>query len=140
MSGVVRAAGGIVFRRGVDRSLEVLLVHRPHYEDWTFPKGKALANESDEDCALREVEEETGLVCSLDLELATTSYVDSKGRPKFVRYWAMSPLQGAFTPHDEIDEVRWLEPGRRATGSPTIEISPSWTSWSATRRSTRRGA
>jgi 8-oxo-dGTP diphosphatase len=107
---VVRAAGGIVFRRAVPGTLEVLLVHRPRYDDWTFPKGKARPGESDEDCALREVEEETGLVCALGHELTTTSYVDSKGRPKTVHYWAMNPLQGTFIPHDEVDEIRWLDP------------------------------
>jgi 8-oxo-dGTP diphosphatase len=86
----------------------VLLVHRPKYDDWTFPKGKADEDESDEHCALREVEEETGLRCSLDRELRSSSYRDSKGRPKHVRYWLMRPEAGAFTPTDEIDEVAWL--------------------------------
>jgi len=57
---VVRAAGGLVVRDDT-----VLLVHRPKYDDWTFPKGKAEDGESDEDCALREVREETGLSCEL---------------------------------------------------------------------------
>jgi 8-oxo-dGTP pyrophosphatase MutT (NUDIX family) len=99
---LVRAAGGVVLR-----GERVLLVHRPRYDDWTFPKGKALDGESDEDCALREVEEETGLRCELGAELVTTRYVDSKGRPKQVRWWAMRPLSGAFTPTDEVDEIRW---------------------------------
>lgn len=85
-------------------------MHRPKYGDWTFPKGKALPDESDEACALREVEEETGLRCALGAELADTSYVDGQGRPKRVRYWAMRPLAGAFAPHDEVDEIRWLPP------------------------------
>jgi len=97
-----------VFRRNDGAGLEVLLVHRPKYDDWTFPKGKALPDESDEDCALREVEEETGLRCELVRELAGTSYTDSRGRPKVVRYWAMRPLTGEFSPHAEVDEARWL--------------------------------
>lgn len=104
----VRAAGGLVLRRNQDTGLEVLLVHRPKYDDWTFPKGKALPDESDENCALREVEEETGLSCELVAELSGTSYTDSHGRPKVVRYWSMRPLAGEFSPHAEVDEARWL--------------------------------
>src|SRR5262245_30749366 len=109
MSERVRAAGGIVVRRQAEGTLRVLLVHRPRYDDWSFPKGKALAGETDEDCALREVREETGLECALGVELTTTSYVDSRGRPKIVRYWAMTPLRGEFAPHDEVDEVAWFD-------------------------------
>ena len=99
----VRAAGGIVTRDG-----EVLLVHRPKYEDWTFPKGKLDAGESDEQAAVREVEEETGLRCSLGRELPSTSYTDSRGRPKIVRYWQMQAEEGEFEPTDEVDEIAWL--------------------------------
>jgi 8-oxo-dGTP diphosphatase len=111
---VVRAAGGVLVREGAD-GLETLLVHRPKYDDWTFPKGKAEDGESDEACALREVEEETGLRCELDDELPSTSYVDSRGRPKIVRYWTMRPLSGEFRPHAEVDEVRWVAPGEAAS-------------------------
>jgi 8-oxo-dGTP pyrophosphatase MutT (NUDIX family) len=103
----VRAAGGVVIRSR-DGAPEVLLVHRPKYDDWTFPKGKAAPGESDEDCAIREVEEETGLRCALTVELAGTSYSDSRGRPKRVRYWAMRAESGGFTSHAEVDEIRWL--------------------------------
>jgi 8-oxo-dGTP diphosphatase len=92
----------------------VLLVHRPKYDDWSFPKGKCDDGESDEACALREVEEETGLRCELLDELGETSYTDAKGRPKTVRYWRMQPTDGAFTPHDEVDEIRWETPGDAA--------------------------
>ena len=57
----------------------MLLVHRPRYDDWTFPKGKAENGERDEECAIREVEEETGLACELRDELTTTEYVDGRG-------------------------------------------------------------
>jgi 8-oxo-dGTP diphosphatase len=106
-SRVVRAAGGVVVR-GADGGLEVLLVHRPAYDDWTFPKGKADPGESDAACALREVEEETGLFCELVEALGETRYVDARGRPKVVRYFSMRPLDGAFAPHREVDDVRWL--------------------------------
>jgi 8-oxo-dGTP diphosphatase len=105
--GFVRAAGGVVLRPGSAGS-EVLLVHRPAYDDWTFPKGKAEPGESDEDCALREVEEETGLECEVVRELDETRYVDSRDRPKVVRYFLMRPLRGEFSPHAEIDDARWL--------------------------------
>jgi len=102
---VVRAAGGLVVRDGL-----VLLVHRPKYDDWSFPKGKCDAGESDQECALREVEEETGLRCELLDELGLTSYIDGKGRPKTVRYWRMRAVDGEFAPHDEVDEISWETP------------------------------
>lgn len=105
----VRAAGGLVLRSG-----NVLLVHRPKYDDWTFPKGKCEDGESDEDCALREVLEETGLRCQLVGEVATTEYVDSRGRPKRVRWWVMEPLEGTFTPTDEVDDIQWASPADAA--------------------------
>lgn len=105
----VRAAGGVVWRRDPGGRLEVLLVHRPEYDDWTLPKGKNLPGEDDLVCALREVEEETGLLCEPEEELASTTYRDTRGRAKTVRYWAMRPLRGSFSTHDEIDEVRWLQ-------------------------------
>ena len=104
----VRAAGGVVWRRDGDGRLRVLVVHRPRYDDWSLPKGKADPGESDPDCARREVREETGLTCALGRELPSTHYRDRKGRPKTVRYWAMEPVAGEFIPTDEIDEVRWL--------------------------------
>ena len=61
----------------------MLLVHRPAYDDWTFPKGKVDPGESDEDCAVREVEEETGLRCALGRELRSTTYDDQKGGPRW---------------------------------------------------------
>jgi 8-oxo-dGTP pyrophosphatase MutT (NUDIX family) len=116
----VRAAGGVVYRPGEAGEHEVLLVHRPRYDDWSFPKGKAEPGESDEDCARREVVEETGLRCELGAELASTEYRDARGRPKRVRYWAMRPVDGRFDPRSEVDETRWLrfeEAGRTLSWS-----------------------
>jgi 8-oxo-dGTP diphosphatase len=103
--GRIDAAGGVVVRDG-----RVLLVHRPRYDDWTFPKGKLDPGESFEDAALREVEEETGVRCTLDRELPATRY-EVRGRPKLVRYWLMAPeAETDFVPNHETDEVRWLTP------------------------------
>lgn len=101
---VVRAAGGIVLGDGG----AVLVVHRPRYDDWSFPKGKAADGETDEECALREVEEETGLRCELLDEVASTSYTDGRGRPKRVRYWLMRPVGGELAFHHEVDRARWV--------------------------------
>ena len=106
---VVRAAGGLVVRDGEDGA-QVLLVHRPRYDDWTFPKGKVDPGESDEDAAVREVEEETGYRCSLGLELPSTRYIDARGRPKLVRYWLMRVVDGEFVVNNEVDEIEWLNP------------------------------
>jgi 8-oxo-dGTP diphosphatase len=106
----VRAAGGLVRRDGPDGTVRYALVHRPRYDDWSFPKGKLLAGESDEAAALREVEEETGLRCELELELPSIEYRDRHGRPKVVRYWTMRPVDGSFTPNAEVDELRWALP------------------------------
>ena len=104
----VQAAGGVVWRRSPAGRIEVLLVHRPRYDDWSVPKGKLDPGEDHATAAVREVEEETGLRCSLGPELLSTSYVDRKGRPKQVRYWAMTATGGDFVPTDEVDEVRWV--------------------------------
>jgi 8-oxo-dGTP diphosphatase len=103
----VRAAGGVVVRDGTQGRPEILLIHRPKYSDWSFPKGKLMDGETDEECALREVFEETGFICATHHELTSTSYVDRKGRPKVVRYWAMSLLGGSFSPNSEVDEILW---------------------------------
>ena len=106
----VRAAGGAVLRERAGGGVELCLVHRPRYDDWSLPKGKLDPGERFEDGALREVEEETGLRCRLLQELAPTRYEDRKGRPKLVRYWLMAPVEDlGFTPNDEVDEIRWLE-------------------------------
>ena len=106
-AGVVMAAGGLVNRLGED-GIEVLLVHRPELDDWSLPKGKVGKTELEVDAALREVLEETGLTCAVGDEVGSIEYYDHKGRRKVVRYWAMTPISGTFTPNEEVDEVRWL--------------------------------
>ena len=108
LTNTVQAAGGVPVRRRDDGAVEVLLVHRPRYSDWTFPKGKVKDGERDEDAALRELREETGLVCELGRELAGTRYKDPKLRDKTVRYWAMENCSGRFEANDEVDRIDWL--------------------------------
>ena len=114
---VVRAAGGVVLRGGKHGkgAPRILLVHRPRYDDWSLPKGKAEAGERLQDTALREVQEETGLACRLGPEVGRTRYRDARGRQKVVRYWLMEPMAEAeFEPNDEVDEVAWCSPEEAA--------------------------
>ena len=105
---LIRAAGGVVTRE-IEGVVEVMVVHRPHYDDWSLPKGKADGDERDEDTALREVEEETGLRCELGDEVTVSRYVDRKGRPKRVRWYRMTAVDDAgFLPNAEVDERRWV--------------------------------
>lgn len=95
-------------RRG---RLDVVLVHRPRYDDWSIPKGKVDPGETDEEAALREVEEETTLVARLGDELPGTRYVDRGGRNKSVRYWAMTAAGEPAGAH-EVDAALWLPFGQ----------------------------
>jgi 8-oxo-dGTP diphosphatase len=120
----VRAAGGVVWRVEAGEVV-VALVHRPKYDDWTFPKGKLEPAETDEQAAHREVVEETGLECVLGRELPSVRYVDSKGRSKQVRYWEMTVAAGAFAPNEEVDRLEWLDlddAGRRLTYDHDLDV------------------
>lgn len=108
-AGEVRAAGGVACRTGDGGALEVLLVHRRQYDDWTLPKGKLEEGETDEECAVREVEEETGLRCHLGVELPSIRWRDRVDRPKVCRYWRMAPIDAeAARAQNEVDAVEWL--------------------------------
>jgi 8-oxo-dGTP diphosphatase len=105
----VHAAGAVVWRRDDGDELEVLLVHRPRYDDWSLPKGKLDDGESHEAAAAREVREETGVSGALGAELAPIAYTDGKGRPKVVRYWLMHADEAEpRPPDDEVDGLRWV--------------------------------
>lgn len=104
----IRAAGGVVCRPGPAGLLEVAVVHRPAYDDWSLPKGKLEPGEEAVEAALREVEEETGYVCELLEEVGCVRYRDHKGRDKTVCYWRMEVREGRFSPGQEVDELRWL--------------------------------
>ena len=106
---VVRAGGGVVYRLDDRDQVEVVLVHRPAYDDWSLPKGKLKPLERLETAALREVEEETGMVCLIERCLGITRYIDRRGRDKVVWYWLMRAYAGEFQPLAEVDQVRWLD-------------------------------
>jgi len=110
-SGLVRAAGCVVWRYGSDEP-EVLLVHRPRWQDWAFPKGKLDPGEPPIVAAAREVEEETGLRVRLGPRLRDDHYILSTGQPKVVSYWCAQPPRGAditgYPPNAEIDKVQWV--------------------------------
>jgi 8-oxo-dGTP diphosphatase len=108
---VIRAAGGIVCRTTRSGETEIAVIHRPAYDDWTLPKGKIEPDESPEDCAIREVREETGLRCELIRPLGCTAYVDRRGRDKVACYWVMEVKGGKFRPGIEVDKMLWLTVG-----------------------------
>ncbi len=98
----------MIVRRRAEGGVEVAVVHRPLRVDWSFPKGKCEPGETLEECAVREVFEETGFCCRLGQVVGRTEYIDRKERPKVVVYWVMHQESGSFTPGVEVDEVRWV--------------------------------
>jgi len=106
---VVRAAGAVLERDDG----RIAVVHRPKYDDWTLPKGKHARVAHPLTAALREVREETGHDAVIERDLGTVEYPvqrDGRRQRKIVRYYAMRPVGGAFHPHREIDELRWVTP------------------------------
>ncbi|MGN0064477.1 MAG: NUDIX domain-containing protein [Nocardioides sp.] len=105
----VLAAGAVVVRA---KGTQVLLVHRPKYDDWSFPKGKLDPGEHVTTAAVREVLEEAGVEVRLGRPLPQQRYGLGNGRQKVVHYWVGHPLSGHdevdFVPNAEVDEVRWL--------------------------------
>jgi 8-oxo-dGTP pyrophosphatase MutT (NUDIX family) len=102
---VIRAAGGVVRREGL-----IAVVHRPHREDWSLPKGKLEPGEDDAAAAVREVLEETGWEAVIERDLGTVSYTVADGRPKSVRYYLMTASTDAAGTASDVDVVRWLTP------------------------------
>jgi phosphohistidine phosphatase SixA/8-oxo-dGTP pyrophosphatase MutT (NUDIX family) len=114
-SSTIRAAGGVLWRAlsgdTAEPTIAVALIHRPRYDDWSFPKGKLAAGESEVDGAIREVLEETGFHVRPGRPLGETRYMKEQNghqRPKVVRWWALEAAAGAFSPTREVDELRWM--------------------------------
>jgi phosphohistidine phosphatase SixA/8-oxo-dGTP pyrophosphatase MutT (NUDIX family) len=113
---IINAAGGVVWRKraGSGRSeprVDVLVVHRPSYDDWTFPKGKVDPGEALQRAAVREIAEETGLRVRLGPRLVQVSYALAAGT-KAVDYWSARVVgqddATPFVPNKEVDEIRWV--------------------------------
>jgi 8-oxo-(d)GTP phosphatase len=113
---VIKAAGGLVFRETANGKLRVLIAHRPRYDDWGLPKGKAEKGETPEETAVREVLEETGYHCRIVAPMGTTRYrID--GGIKEVNWYAMRPLPDSpgFKKNKEVDEIRWISRNKAKT-------------------------
>jgi len=104
----IDAAGGVVVDLSRNKP-RYLLIHRPRYDDWSLPKGKLNRAEKHRDAALREVKEETGLVCEVLAKLSPVNYITPNGRPKQVKYWLMEAMSGNFVRNDEVDAVTWVK-------------------------------
>lgn len=109
MTRIVRAAGGLIFRKTAKGNLKILIAHRPSYDDWSLPKGKADKGETPEETAIREVLEETGYHCRIVAPIGTTRHRISRG-VKEVSWYAMRPLPDSpgFKKNKEIDEIKWV--------------------------------
>jgi 8-oxo-(d)GTP phosphatase len=104
---MIRAAGGVLCRSSDSGAVEVALVHRPRYDDWSLPKGKLRRGEHPVITACREVTEETGVRATAGKRLDIGHYATPSG-PKIVEYWAMQGTDGPFTPTAEVDRLAWL--------------------------------
>ncbi|QNS05051.1 NUDIX hydrolase [Streptomyces xanthii] len=110
--GAVLAAGCVLWRRSPGAGgVQVCLVHRPKYDDWSHPKGKLKRGETTLACALREVREETGFACVPGAVLPEVRYL-AQGVAKRVSYWAAEAAEGAFAPSREVDRLVWLAPAK----------------------------
>jgi 8-oxo-dGTP diphosphatase len=124
---VIRAAGGVLWRpasEGPGQAVEVAVIHRPRYDDWSLPKGKLANGETDLAAAVREVREETGYAVHVGEPLGTTRYrrfMNGVDRPKVVRWWAMEAATGEFAANAEVDALRWVP----LDAARTILTSPS---------------
>jgi len=119
-SGVIRAAGAVLWRPSQRHGIRVALVHRPRYNDWSLPKGKAESGEVPPVTAAREVQEETGFSAAIGRSLTTVSYRVPTG-PKTVQYFAARRISGVFTPNKEVDRLEWL-PRAKAAERMTYEF------------------
>ncbi|MGI9171176.1 MAG: NUDIX hydrolase [Candidatus Nanopelagicus sp.] len=109
MSEIILAAGGVVWRRNQNKQVEVVIVHRPKYDDWSFPKGKADSKEALISCAYREIIEETNITTQFGPFIGQVEYLTSEGL-KQVSYWAAKAIDTKpFIANSEVDQVKWME-------------------------------
>ena len=107
---MIRAAGALLWREIAAGEIEIALVHRPRYDDWSLPKGKIDENETALACAYREVFEETGIKARFTRQLGSVEYEDN-GAQKRVKYWVAQALGTSdFVANEEVDQLRWLKP------------------------------
>ena len=107
---MIRAAGALLWREIAAGEIEIALVHRPRYDDWSLPKGKIDENETALACAYREVFEETGIKARFTRQLGAVEYEDN-GAQKRVKYWVAQALGASdFVANEEVDQLRWLKP------------------------------
>jgi len=107
---LIQAAGAVLWRKSDKSKLEIAIIHRPRYDDWSLPKGKVETGESHISAGYREIQEETGYESTFGPEIGTVVY-KLEGAPKEVRYWAAAATVKTGTPNpQEVDEISWLEP------------------------------
>lgn len=108
---MIRAAGALLWRENSELKIEIALIHRPRYDDWSLPKGKVEEGETSLRCAFREVMEETGITPRFGRELGTVEYEEIGGL-KRVKYWSAKAPKNhpEFEVNEEVDEIRWLMP------------------------------
>ena len=114
MSKIILAAGALVWRKSKEKKIEIAVIHRPKYNDWTIPKGKVELNESSIACAYREVIEETSIETEFGMYLGEVKYQSLDG-PKQVSFWSAQVVkENIFTPNSEVDEIKWVEAAKAA--------------------------
>jgi 8-oxo-dGTP diphosphatase len=118
---VIMASGAVLWRRNSEGEVEIAIVHRPSYDDWSLPKGKVEGSEALIACAYREVVEETGYKARFGPYLGDTFY-KVNNVPKVVRYWAAQAIAGEEDSFDrsEVDQLAWLPP-KKAIETLTIK-------------------
>ena len=109
MSATILAAGAVLWRKSEKKKIEVLIIHRPKYDDWTFPKGKAEIGEPLIACAYREVLEETNIETAFGPYLGEVEYLTNDGKKK-VSFWSATVVkEKEFNPNAEVDQLKWVE-------------------------------
>lgn len=114
MSKIILAAGALVWRKSKEKKIEIAVIHRPKYNDWTIPKGKVELSESSIACAYREVIEETSIETEFGMYLGEVKYQSLDG-PKQVSFWSAQVVkENTFAPNSEVDEIKWVEAAKAA--------------------------